>query len=64
MPSSSQRAPLHLTEQQKAQLKQLSGSRTSSVREVQRAQALLQYVEGRSISAISRQLRISRPSLI
>jgi transposase len=63
MPSSSQRAPLHLTEQQKAQLKQLSGSRTSSVREVQRAQALLQYVEGRSISAISRQLRISRPSL-
>lgn len=63
MPQSTQRAPLHLTEQQKAQLKQLSGSRTAPVREVQRAQVLLQYAQGRPIATISRQLRISRPSL-
>ena len=63
MPQSTQRAPLHLTEQQKAQLKQLSGSRTAPVREVQRAQVLLEYAEGRPIATISHQLRISRPSL-
>ncbi len=63
MPQSTQRAHLHLTEQQKVQLKQLSGSRTAPVREVQRAQVLLQYAEGRPIVSISHQLRISRPSL-
>ena len=63
MSQSSQRAPLHLTEPQKAQLKQLSGSRTAPVREVHRAQVLLHYAEGRPIATLSRQLRISRPSL-
>lgn len=63
MPQSTQRARLHLSEQQKIQLKQLSGSRTAPVREVQRAQVLLQYAEGRPIATISHQLRISRPSL-
>ena len=52
MPQSTQRARLHLTEQQKVQLKHLSGSRTAPVREVQRAQVLLQYAEGRPIATI------------
>lgn len=63
MPQSSQRAPLYLTQSQQTQLKQVSGSRTAPVREVQRARILLQYAEGHSITAISHQLSISRPSL-
>ena len=63
MSRNSRRAPLRLTEQQQAQLKQLSGSRTAPVREVQRAQLLLEYADGRPIAAISHQLRISRPSV-
>ena len=57
------RAPLVLTDEQKAKLSELAGSRTAPVREVERARVLLKYAQGTSISEIQRQLGVSRPMI-
>jgi transposase len=57
------RAALVLSAEQRAELSALAASRTASLRAVERAGILLQYAEGHSISAIHRQLGISRPSI-
>jgi len=44
-------------------LKRLAGSRTASVREVERARVLLGYAEGTSIMDLQRQIGLSRPAI-
>lgn len=57
------RAALVLSGEQRTRLSELANSRTAPVREVERAQVLLKYAEGVSISEIQRQLRVSRPTI-
>lgn len=55
--------PLILTAEQRQFLEGLSASRTSPLREVERARILLQYQAGLNLSAIQRALNISRVTI-
>jgi len=63
MPRQSQKARLILDASQKEQLQKLSQSRKAPFREVQRANILLQYSEGKEITEIERLLQASRPTI-
>jgi len=63
MPPKSKRARLSLTDEQDEFLTRITQSRTSPLREVERAKILLNYVEGLSISAIQSSLEVSRPTI-
>ena len=63
MARKSGRAALVLSDEQRAMLSELAGSRTAPVREVERAGVLLKYANGTSISEIQRQLGVSRPMI-
>lgn len=60
MPFESRKAKLGLSDEERAQLQRVSKSRTEKHARVIRARMLLAYAEGKSISAIARQLRESR----
>jgi transposase len=59
----SKRAPLVLTDDERERLTRLAGSRTASVREVERANILLRYSEDEAITEIQKQTGVSRPSI-
>jgi len=61
MPFVSQRARLSLTDEDRIWLGQLAQSRTESLARVQRAQMLLCYAEGQTISAVAQALHTNRP---
>ena len=61
MPFQSKRARLSLTDEDRGWLEQLAQSRTESVARAQRAQMLLRYAEGQSISAAAQALHTNRP---
>jgi len=63
MARKSGRAALVLSDENRSKLGDLAVSRTAAVREVERAGVLLKYAEGLSISAIQRQLSVSRPTI-
>ena len=63
MARKSGRAALVLSEENRGELSALAASRTTAVREVERAKVLLNYAEGLSISEIQRQLGFSRPTI-
>jgi transposase len=63
MPRKSQRAKLVLIQEQKAHLQQIANSRKSPLREVQRANILLQYSEGILISNIQKMIHMSRATV-
>lgn len=63
MARKSARAALRISESDEQMLKELSGSRTAPIREVERSKILLGYAEGLSISEIQRQLGVSRPTI-
>jgi transposase len=63
MARKTERAPLVLSEDNKNKLTELSGSRTASVREVERAKVLLHYANGVAISDIMRRVGVSRPAI-
>jgi len=63
MPAKSKRAKLSLTDEQHEFLTRITQSRTVAIREVQRANILLTYAEGLSISAIQSSLGVSRPTI-
>ena len=63
MPRRSQKAKLVVNEEQKAHLQQIANSRKSPLREVQRANILLQYSEGISISNIQKMIHVSRATV-
>lgn len=57
------RAALTLSEEHKAMLDELAGSRTAPTREVERARVLLAYADGQSPTQIQRALGTSRPTI-
>lgn len=63
MAGKTKRAPLTLTDRHRSMLVDLAGSRTASVREVERARVLLKYADGASITAIQRAVGVSRPTI-
>ena len=63
MARKTERAPLVLTEEQSQELASLAGSRTASIREVERARILLSYAEGIPILRIRNALGVSRPTI-
>lgn len=60
MATTSKRPKLTLNSEQQSTLEQTAKSRTRPQREVQRAQILLRYVSGQTITTISRALHVSR----
>jgi transposase len=60
MARKSMRAPLILTEEQRAKLKELSGSRKAPKRETERAQVMLGYADGTSVTELQRSLGFSQ----
>jgi transposase len=65
MPRTSKRPKLVLTSDEKKDLDELSRrSRTGAVRDVQRAQILLRYHGGQTVSQIGRALKITRKSVL
>jgi transposase len=61
MPFISRRAALSLADVDKAWLVQLAQSRTEPMAHVQRAQILLRYAEGQTVSAVAQALHTNRP---
>lgn len=61
MPFLSRRARLSLTEEDRDWLEQLAQSRTESVAHVLRAQMLLRYAQGQTVSAVAQALHTNRP---
>jgi transposase len=56
-------APLVLSPDQRQQLETLSASRVAPAREVERARILLQYAEGKRLTAIHEALKVSRVTI-
>ncbi len=63
MPRSTNRSPLHLTEEEHLHLVQIAQSRKASVREAERAQIMLKYHERLSITEIQKAVHVSRPTI-
>jgi transposase len=63
MPFISRRARLHLSDEDSSYLERLAQSRTESAARVQRAQILLRYAEGQTVSAIAAGLHTNRPKV-
>jgi len=63
MPGKSRRPKLKFDEKQRQELLKLSQSRTAPIREVQRANILLNYANGKDISSIKKEFNISRPTI-
>jgi transposase len=63
MARKSGRAALLLTAVDRESLENLAGSRTAPRREVERAQILLRYADGMTITGIHEALRVSRPTI-
>jgi len=63
MPFTSRRAQLELSSEDKELLTRLSQSRSETAAKVQRAQVLLRYHSGETISSIARALLTNRPKV-
>jgi transposase len=63
MPRKSNRPNLKLAEAERERLSKLSQSRIAPRREVERASILLKYAEGKNISSIKTELKVSRPTI-
>lgn len=63
MPFVSRRAKLKLTSEERRLLQQLSQSRSEAAGRVQRAEILLRYYAGGTVSGIAAQLRTNRPKV-
>jgi len=63
MPKKSQKAKLILSPEKKEQLQRIANSRKAPLREVQRANILLQYSEGIPIIDIEKMVHVSRPTI-
>ena len=63
MSGKSRRPKLELDKGQHQELLKISQSRTAPIREVQRANILLNYANGKDISSIKKEFNISRPTI-
>jgi hypothetical protein len=59
----SEKAPFSPNEEEFERLKKLAGSRTAAKREVERAEILLQYAGGESITDIRKRVGVRRPTI-
>lgn len=57
------RAKLHLTDEQRAKLEKIANSHSSALREVQRSQILLHYADQTPITKIQQLVHVSRPTI-
>ena len=62
MPFGRMRAPLVLSQKDREKLRRLKASRTEAYSRVVRAEILLAYEAGDSVSGIARRLGVSRPT--
>ena len=63
MSRTSERAKLHLSEQEAGYLQKIARSMTEPLRSVQRARILMKYAAGESITGIRKTSNLSRPSI-
>jgi hypothetical protein len=63
MPFISRRARLNLTDEDTIWLERLAQSRTESAARVQRAQMVLRYAQGQTVSAIAAAFKTNRPKV-
>jgi transposase len=63
MPAKSRRAALHLSDEVRDELAAISRSRTEASSRVQRAQMLLAYASGETVSGIARRFDTNRPKV-
>lgn len=63
MPFKSRKAPLALTPELEQELTSLARSGAAPARHVERARVMLAYAQGRTVSAIARELRTNRPKV-
>lgn len=63
MPRKSLKARLVLDQKKKARLQQIADSRKAPLREVQRANILLRYSEGMSVTDVEKMVHVSRPTI-
>lgn len=63
MARTSKRPKLQLTEEQKNELEKISRSRTSPAREVQRANIIIRFATGHSVTTIRKELHVSKPTI-
>jgi hypothetical protein len=63
MPFQRKRPPLSLSEEHRNELCGIQSSRSEPVHRVERAQILLAYADGESVSAIARTLQTNRPKV-
>ncbi len=63
MPFESRRAKLMLTNSARKELTTVSRSRTEAKARVERAQILLRYADGESVSAVARAMHTNRPKI-
>lgn len=63
MPFQSQRAALELSDETRARLESISRSRSEAVHRVERAQMMLSYADGSTLSSIARSLHTNRPKV-
>ena len=63
VPFASRRASLTLSDEMRSLLEAVVAARSESVQRVERARILLAYADGRSVSAIARELQTNRPKV-
>lgn len=63
MARTSKRPSIQLTEEQRNELEKIARSRTSPAREVQRANILIRFAAGNNITAIRKELHVSKPTI-
>lgn len=63
MPFESRKAKLLLSPQEKEKLETIAHARTEKAHRIERAQMLLSYARGETVSAIARKLRTNRPKV-
>lgn len=63
MARTSKRPRIQLTEEQRNDLEKIARSRTAPAREVQRANIILRFAAGESITSIHKELHVSKPTI-
>lgn len=63
MARTSKRPRMQLTEEQRNELEKITRSRTAAAREVQRANIIIRFAAGESITSIRKELHVSKPTI-
>lgn len=63
MPKTTKKSEIILTEEERIKLLALSRSRTAPLREIQRAEIIMKYIEKTEITVIAEEVNVSRPTV-